>query len=923
MLRESDNPWNGFTSALDGGDNRAAVDALLHLVQIDRHAAAAADTSPLINLTVTPEYPADEKSDVIVWKASGPSANSILTIPLRLEDLRVAALNEERILNVLAFAMAAQCRGEDGHSWHPHRFGDASPPPVSVVEERLAGYKYLDIDDEIRSYLENGRDVLLVGRLGAGKTTAATSQADHWTGTGGGLIWLDLTDPYDCDESVAYALLSMHRAAGVLLVVDNVQANVSAARGVLDLARQLRVNLGMPMVVLATGSPVVAQVPELSSTQLTRVNADGRVVVRALLDDVDGMSAGDRVRIERVAGGDVFLARIALDLDHIPESREFADLVARRLYIDRLGNDARRLLYRLSCLSLFEIEVSIKHFPFPLEATSLQELITSSLVHRNDESYTVGPRSLGRLLVQYIYSTAAGGAPLRDPARVTYEYLQRAGATQIKATLDKLDLLPFSGEGPGTYIGIASVWGALSFLGDSLENRVRADPTWGDEVSSAAFAGLAMVELGRNDAWQACADLVRSRWSYDRDDELPCWVGTPSADLEAFQRMSDLMQAEYELISTEQGNSQPFEPLDAERACRTWMLGVLLQFEAKAPIRDYSRLDRLFRIAQKTIEGGAFYPAQAPWVTAQVVLGLCLAGYSVDTDQVVVERACRWLCRDKRLGGAYNRGWQNGVSGKTSDVMTTALCLSALLHAGWQWTEHIQTGYENLCAEQALLGPGGQETELALILEARLRKGDTWEELSPAIINLLGWATRPERRSDPDVRATRPGDPLSASAKTPFIAIQLWITIWTTVKRELGRLLREILGMDDIPLFDGSGPGGRGPDGHSPGAGHGSVPEEPIASLNAIRRGVDRIRRETEENINERARRIPALIEASQQPFERELGIWQERLGRLEEIETELEGSTVTVETVNRIDALGSEVFGRGWQAIPRRQRAE
>ena len=908
-----------FLSALDEDNAEAAIPLLGEIISVTRRTLIPDPILPLIELDVH-IYPRVGESDpaAIEWSFSEPSQGAVTKACLRVEDLRAMVLADEDVLGFASYALASECRGQANEAWHPHRFGSARPPEDSVIDNRLNHYKHMESNEEIANHLQNHRDVLVYGEDGAGKTTAATQGASEWVLAGRGLIWLDLTDPDDNDESVAYAMLGMPRLQPpVLVVVENVQANLSAARRVLDLVRQLRARLSIPIRILATGSPAVAR--QDLHPGLTPVPADGHALVREILRDVDDMPPDQKTRVQRLADGDAAIAGIAITMwrEHrdLPEAGRFADRVAVKVDADTVGPDARSLLYKLACLALFEIELGQREIA-PAEHAALEELKNAGLVQTNDESYTIGPRSLGRLLVQHAHRAWSEGAALPTPDLVAYDYLQRAGAAQIKATLDKLDLLPVNRDAQ-TRTGLASVWGALRLLGDSLARRVTEDPRWGDEAASAAFASLALIELDRPDAWRRSAEFVRTRWSCDNDSELPFWVGEPTADLEAFERMRDLMVAEHELIAAESpGNGAPFKPIDPQRACRSWMLGVLLSLEAKAPDRDRDRMNQLIQIAQATIEGGAFYPREAPWVTAQVVLGLCLAGRNLHTDNTV-QQACRWLCQDKKIGGAYSNGWQNGVSGKTSDLLTTALCLRALLHAGWQNTEHLTTGYQNLRAGLDLLEPSGQETELSLIVEARLRNGDEWEDLSPLIFNLLGWAVRPERFRDQNIRATRPGEPLSASAKAPFIAVQLWIIIWTTVKRELRELLREIQGPEDLLDPGEPNPAAERAPGQTQTPGEDDAAASSAVSATEIRMfrpSVERLRREIDANITDRARQIPNLRGSAQKPFERNIHLWQGRQRKLDAIDAKIESGTLSNEVLNDLEMLGKEVFGIGWQ---------
>lgn len=908
--------WDEVISAVDAEEVSRAEQALRGMLTAARRAALQGDAEPLIALQIcfsreANPSPAEARCDI---EASRDDEH--IDAHLKNGDLRAMADAEEGILRCVAYALAAKFRQTSPPRWRKHPIGQARPPDGLIMNERLEHYQMLDSDGEIGRHLRAQRDILLYGTVGSGKTVAATYQARRWAQAGHRVIWLDLTDPFDGDESVAYALLTMPRVESVLLVLDNAQANISAARAVVDLVRQLRARLGLPILLFATGSHSVAR--ENVELGLTLVAASGSRLVQAMLDNVDSLPAEQKRVIERLAGEDGAIARIAIDLwaerGQLPEGDAFADAVAEKLGADTVSPAARALLYKLACLALFNIGLTRREIDDG-ERPALEELQRAGLIRLNEDAYTIA-RSMGRLLVQHAYRAWAGDG-LRSPDRVAYDYLQRAGEEQIQATLDQLDLIPLTTrEDPQNYTSLASAWGALRFLADRLSQRTHQDPTWGDGVASAAFAGMALVEMGRYEAWQKCAEFVRGRMIYASDGQLPAWGGEPSSDLAAFHDMSDLIRDESEFIARAETGAPPAHSheMDAADACKVWLLGILLSFEAKAPDRDPAVIGRLAAIAEAASQSGALYSREAPWVTAQVVLGLCLAGRDLHNE--TVQNACRWLARDPALGGVYNRGWQSGVSGITAEVMTSALCLSALLHAGWPNAEQLITGYKSLCAAQERLEATGQETELALIAEARLRNGDEWDKLSPAILNLLAWAVQSERSTDLDVKATRPGDPLSATSKTPFIAVQLWIIIWTITKRELRQLLRELGGFDWLTSTNGVQP----PQGSSPEAGR-TVSGAGLAALGIlparrIRRALDTLHREIEQNISDRARQIPELGRAEQDVFEQNIQLWQDRLRRLEIIDAEIEAGDISTDTLSSLNGLGVEVFQSGWNDI-------
>ena len=240
--------------------------------------------------------------------------------------------------------------------------------------------------------------------------------------------------------------------------------------------------------------------------------------------------------------------------------------------------------------------------------------------------------------------------------------------------------------------------------------------------------------------------------------------------------------------------------------------------------------------------------------------------------------------------------------------------------------ERIETGYKSLCSQQEDLQENGNETELALIVEARLRKRDEWgmrdewDKLGTVILGLLQWATQGNGIIDQNVKATRPGDPLSACAKAPYIAVQLWIIIWTTVKRELRRLLQEKTGLEGIFSADGSAAG------HMTGivlanaqeSASGGARSKDSAIERKVLRLIDHLRRYAQDHVNDRARQIPGLQGSARPVFERELAKWRARVSELDDLESSLDNSEVTDSLIGRLDILGNEMFPGAWQPLDR-----
>jgi len=149
------------------------------------------------------------------------------------------------------------------------------------------------------------------------------------------------------------------------------------------------------------------------------------------------------------------------------------------------------------------------------------------------------------------------------------------------------------------------------------------DPSWGDNVASAIFVAEAFADLGLLDKWMKVAAYVRSRWLIDNGTELPSYVGSPPAERDDFDAIAKRMNREDD--ARIRIYSQYVSTIDLDRFHRTWVLGLLLGFEASALQDEETRIARLRSIVREVqLPSGAFYPERVPWVTARV----CLEGYA-------------------------------------------------------------------------------------------------------------------------------------------------------------------------------------------------------------------------------------------------------------------------------------------------------
>jgi hypothetical protein len=234
------------------------------------------------------------------------------------------------------------------------------------------------------------------------------------------------------------------------------------------------------------------------------------------------------------------------------------------------------------------------------------------------------------------------------------------------------------------------------------------------------------------------------------------------------------------------------EDVDLGRFHRVWVLGLLLGLEGTALRRDEDAIISLKRIAEINQEAdGSFYPARVPWLTARVVWGLCRCGdnyYSSAT----VKRACDWL-RTSTPDGPYSFGaWASGTGTWNSELMTTAMCVSALGQAGVPIHDSVlRASVAYLRSRKSEWAQPGGEIETAAALEAFLLVGGRWREVGKELSQLLKWARDRSLWLEASKLAS---DSHTESGKVPFVATELVAIVWATVKRELP-LLFEGLGI--------------------------------------------------------------------------------------------------------------------------------
>jgi hypothetical protein len=650
--------------------------------------------------------------------------------------------------------------------------------------------------------IRNGSDIALIGPSAAGKSVCASQvcaalAADGWTHS-----WIDLSNPYRdaVDLVIDLARKPVGTARSHLVVIDDLQSAPSAASRVASLLPELRNDCAATVQFLALAWETVGDLEELGFGSVVRVAAAADETVMAITGDVAPIaSAPDlAVQIRRLSHGNALVAKLACQYvesnGHLPRLEQLAALAFdEHTHGQHLSRDALTVLYRIAALGQFEVEVK-RDYAMTLSEAGYAELESARSLRRSGAFVSLGHRTSAGLIERHIsreFPFVAGAG--ESPVRLAVNYLRTADDRQVRTVLERLDLAALRDwdDQHGTAF-LARAWESLEMLVGALGSHAGRDPSWGDNLASAVFAAEGLAEL-EHETWAAVGHFVRGRWEVPADGALPQPVGLDTAERVDFDEIRKTMAIEDAVIPRADGAVA--QAMDMDRAHRTWVMGLLMGFEGTALVPDSERVKRLRACAAAAQDplDGSFYPSRVPWVTARVVMGLAETGATISNDEVV-RKACDWL-RRPAPDGPYALGtWASGTGSWNSTVMTTAMCLLALLKAGVPTTDRaVRTAHAYVMDARADWSGPGAEIDAANCLEIALRVDASWRNVSSEISQVLSWA----RAREPWGNAAKlASDSQDESSKAPFVASALIGIIWTTVRNELPLLLESVAGRE-------------------------------------------------------------------------------------------------------------------------------
>lgn len=765
----------------------------------------------------------------------------------------------------------------------------AARPRISFSPAEIVTTPQLE---RARRVLRSQRRVALVGPSSSGKTVVAESLID--SAGAAERIWLDCADPTVGIIGLALNLCALpNLPSRAMIVMDDVQCAPGLGRFALELLSLSGLLSAPNLGVIVSTWPDGLEVIERWFGHDSVVRTSGVDACRKIIQFASPTS-GVAEQLLVLANGDALLAELATDSfannGNIPTRDDLAaGCFGAVTGGQALSSDELEALWEVSCLGMFEIDARLDLIT-PVDQSTLDGLIRKRVIRRKNDFVFFGHRSAARLVTAHLQRILQDGSD-RSPIRLAVRYLRRAGESQIRQTLDRLDLVALADDQDQFGAAfLAHCWSSVKTLVSHLGSMVREDATWGDNVASAIFAGEALAELGLENEWRLIAEYVRSRWILRDDSALPEHTSGETAEADDF-RAIQLTMAEEDRLDPAAFRITASE-VDIDRFHRTWVLGLLAGFEGKALVADLGRVKEIRRMIEVSQQpDGSFYPSRVPWITARVCLGLSALGESVATSPIL-QRASEWLRRRAPVGPFRFGSWRSGTGTWNTELQVTAMTLLALGRMGVEPSDRgVQSALAFLKDGRSEWYRPGKEIDCSLAIEAALVLGDTWRDFSSELRSLLEWAEDSRAWADTKVLASVSQD---ESSKVPAVTEALISVIWETVQLELPLLFQGVVGRN-IPV---------------------ATARLSSASRRDILRKLEHIRQVIDQAIKERHSissrgQLPAVIAEHL----RKLAIQDQECRAIQELLADDQlGGMSTSEIFIRINALGADVLGAAWE---------
>jgi hypothetical protein len=657
---------------------------------------------------------------------------------------------------------------------------------------------WTDHTSRLLASTRRSRVTKVYGDSSSGKSTALHQVMRALAGDGGEVYLVDFNDADRriSDVVAAFARLILSENKLVTVCFDNCQSNIEAFT--IGSSPFVEIFMSLPNARLVCVSwPDAANQIDKIFPAAEQLWFRGESLIGEIYAE---HASSDTIPLIRdLSHGDVLIAGRLLEYlrghSKPPTFRQLQAIVYEHIVSDQsLSQEGIVALYHATCLGQFEIQCT-EGYLSGLTRAGFDELREFRLLRQAGEFFSVGHKTLCALICGYA-SRLLGqlGVLHQTPTDVALSYLRYAGERQLLAVLKRVSLRTIQTENKQSRDEtrlLLEGWAAIELLSRRLSAEVERDASWGDNIASAVWCAEAL-SLTNPGAWDAQANYIRTRWSYVGPELTPLPIGAPTQERLDFDQIQERMakqEAQGSAILKLDGHERAHQ-LNLDRFHRTWVLGVLLGFEARAPDRDWKRIEALLKSsASMQLDDGAFYPRRVSWVTARVLLGLSAVGHDVrNSDQL--RAAAFWLREPLPRGPRLGSHWPSGSGDWNTDIEVTAMVLLALIRSGIPINdEAVKGGIDYLLTRRGEWQLAGKEIDSILIAEVLLSYGVDWSVVENTIQSGISWARRPETWQSARDSAAETQD---QSSKAAFAASGLIGLLWALLKRNIPLLLRHL-----------------------------------------------------------------------------------------------------------------------------------
>lgn len=691
---------------------------------------------------------------------------------------------------------------------------EISPPELSLDDAlKNLDLKITDLLEhptfkDLQKSLHTNNFVMISGPSSCGKTSLALRAAHNIHINLGRDIWYFDVGSARAEDAIHLGIRLLSRgikAKELLLVLDDLQTNLDMARQmILFLSLFQRLVFGNKLQTLGVCWPDFK--PEFKKTGINFITFDiNASQLSCLMIDHFGKRLNKQQLniIRKTAGDDLLVLKLSLiisnELNRYLTPKELAEELWKRMR-HSCGIPPKvmgRAVLVASIIGQYECEVT-KTFLIrqtQIRESEIDELAKAKLIRYHRGQINAGHRSFCTLMSDYLGGYQEHWKWFRRHNRpstqenIMLEFILSLPPSQIWPILKAIHThvgFKVSGNIFEKEFSLAEYWQNLDYLLDRVIGQQKDDPTWGGDISSAAFAIEALSNLGMFDEAKKSISFLRNSY-WTNNDGLFVKVNE-IATFYDFNQIKGKMKTE-DLSKKRQAFADLAEEIDVNLFHENWARGIILCVESAFGEKTESELAELAILVEKFAhKSGYFYPARVPWCTARVLMGLGTCGRRVHNSNVV-KKAAEWLLRSKKDGGVfYNGMWEAGTGGWNTPIETTALCIIALVSVDIDKNDpRLIQAINYLIAEKRKWVEQDSEIDGVLAIEAYSMMGKELDEISTELRTLLKWM----KSKALWLYATKHADEtLSQSPKIAQIAASLIRLTWKRMSSDLPNVLK-------------------------------------------------------------------------------------------------------------------------------------